>query len=532
MRRTRRYHPGVLLHEVVTGAARAAPERPALVVDDEATTFAQLDEQVTALATAVRRHTNVGDRVAFVADNGPEWVHAYYGVPRAGCRLGFVNHRLGPVPLRAAVERLRPAVLVADRACLDVLPTGLAPVVVAIGAARDGELAYDDLLDAGRDEPGDRPTATTATTAATATATATEHDVAWLIATSGTSGTPKVVQLTHRNLLAAVENTLAVRTVADDDTFLFPFPLCHVAGYNVLLFHHEARPVVLPRRFTPASFVDQVERHHVTAASMAPTMVHALLDHLDEAGVPAPPSLRTITYGSSAIAPALLERALDVLGADLHQGYGMTELSGNAAFLGPDEHRRGLAGEPHLLRCAGRPGPLVEVRLVDEHDHEVPTGEPGEVLVRGPQVTAGYWEQPEVDAASFLDGWLRTGDVGRLDQDGYLAIVDRKKDVIISGGENVSSRAVEDVLVAHPDIAEAAVVGQPDERWGELVCAYVVARRGAVLTSDEVLAFGRDAIGGFQQPRRAVLVDALPRNATGKVLKHELRARLASPDAD
>jgi acyl-CoA synthetase (AMP-forming)/AMP-acid ligase II len=509
----------MLLHELVTAAAATAPDRTALVVDDEVTTFSQLDERTAALAAAIRLHAVPGDRVAFLAENGPEWVDAYYGVPRAGCRLAFVNHRLGPVPLRAMVERFRPTVVIADRERLDLLASTqgppLAPTVVVLdGPAGEGELAYADLLASGRDVP-------------VPDVDVSPDDVAWLIGTSGTSGTPKVVQLTHRNVLGAVRNTRSVRTIGPDDAFLTPFPLCHVAGYNVLLFHHEALPVVVVRRFTAAGVLAQVERNRVTTASLAPTMIHAIVEHLAATGDPVPPTLHAVTYGSSGIAPSLLAEAIEVLGVDLHQGYGMTELGGNAAFLGPEEHRRGLAGEPRLLTCAGRPGPLVQIRLLDDDDHEVPTGQRGEIVVRGEQVTIGYWESDEANATGFVDGWLRTGDVGCFDDAGYLSVVDRKKDIIVSGGENVSSRAVEDALVAHPDVAEVAVVGAPDERWGEVVCAYVVPRAGRGLTEEEVLAFGREAVGGFQQPRRVLLVPELPRNATGKVLKHELRARLA-----
>lgn len=508
----------MLLHHLVAGAAVEAPDRPALVVGDEVTTFAELDRRVTSLAAALRGRTTPGDRIAFVADNGPEWIDAYYGVPRAGCLLGFVNHRLGPRPMAEAIDRLRPSVLVAGRAQLESLPELASdPTLVVLdeeGSRGDGAQPYADLLAQGAEgeAPDDelRPDAT-----------------AWLIATSGTSGTPKVVQLSHANLLAAVAGTLVTRPVADDDVYLFPFPLCHVAGYNVLAFHGRARPVVISS-FQPQAFVEQVARHRITAVSLAPTMIHALVEQA-EAGGPVPSSLRTVSYGSSGIAPHLLARAMDLLGAGFQQGYGMTELAGNAVFLSAEDHRRGLDDRPELLEAAGRPGPNVEVVLLDDDGGEVPTGEVGEIAVRGEQVTTGYWEAPEATAAAFEGDWLRTGDLGRFDDDGYLSVVDRKKDIIVSGGENVSSRAVEDALAAHPEVAEVAVVGAPDDRWGEVVCAVVVPRAGAALTEDDVLAFGREAIGGFQQPRRVVLVEALPRTTTGKVQKHELRDRVLSP---
>lgn len=512
------------LHDLISDAAEDQPDRAAVIVDDRVTTFGELDGRVRALATAVAAATERGDRVAFVAANGPEWIDAYYGVPRAGCLLAFVNHRLGPAAKRDAVARYEAAILIGDADQLaDLAATGplaeLAPVVVSLGGDRPDAVPYERFVAGGADAPPDRRALPDDVA---------PGDTAWLIATSGTSGTPKVVELSHANLLAAVDGTIAVRPTGDDDVYLFPFPLCHVAGYNVVLFHRARRPVVIARQFTAASLVEQIGRHRVTNVSLAPTMIDAVIDHLDATGGSLAP-LRSVSYGSSSIAPDLLARAVARFGTDFNQGYGSTELAGNAVFLGPEDHRRALTDHPELLASAGRPGPGVEVRLLDDDGRDVPSGASGEIAVRAPQVMTGYWRAPEANADAFHDGWFRTGDVGRFDDAGYLSVVDRKKDIIISGGENVSSRAVEDRLAAHPDIAAVAVVGAPDPRWGELVCAFVVPRPGTDLTADEVLAFGRSAIGGFQQPRRVVLVDDLPRNGSGKVLKGDLRARLQAP---
>jgi acyl-CoA synthetase (AMP-forming)/AMP-acid ligase II len=211
----------------------------------------------------------------------------------------------------------------------------------------------------------------------------------------------------------------------------------------------------------------------------------------------------------------------------LAQGYGMTELSGNAVFLGPDEHRRAAAGEADLLAAAGRPGPLAAVRIADPGGAPLPAGEVGEILVRGDQVHAGYRADPAATAAARHGPWLRTGDVGRLDAAGHLHVVDRLKDIIITGGENVASRAVEDVLSTHPDVAAVAVVGEPDERWGERVTAVVVWRAGTRDDDDTraaaLLGWSRDRLAGFQRPRSVRTVDALPTNASGKVDKRALR---------
>jgi acyl-CoA synthetase (AMP-forming)/AMP-acid ligase II len=241
--------------------------------------------------------------------------------------------------------------------------------------------------------------------------------------------------------------------------------------------------------------------------SLAPTMLAMLLD--DPGFDPGTfRSVRQIAYGASPMSPDLYRRATETLGIDIAQGYGMTELSGNAVFLDGEGHRT------HPT-AAGRPSPEVELRLADD----------GEILVRAPQVMAGYWDDPGATAATIVDGWLHTGDLGEVDEDGYLHVVDRSKDIVISGGENVSSREVEDVLSTHPAVGQVAVVGVPDDRWGEAVCAVVVPRGEVSL--DDLVAHTRGVLGGFKQPRRLVLVDELPTNAAGKVLKRELREQLA-----
>jgi acyl-CoA synthetase (AMP-forming)/AMP-acid ligase II len=228
-------------------------------------------------------------------------------------------------------------------------------------------------------------------------------------------------------------------------------------------------------------------------------------------------SVRSIGYGASAMPAPVLRAAVARWDCDLSQGYGMTELSGNAVFLGPDEHRRAAAGDERLLGAAGYPAPGVEVRLDDRT---------AEILVRAPQVMAGYWEDPTASERALAGGWLHTGDVGRVDDDGLLTVVDRLKDVIVSGGENVASREVEAVLHAHPGVADVAVIGLPDPRWGERVAAVVVRRPGDPVSAEELVALARAHLAGFKAPRSVEFVDELPRNAAGKVLKQHLRDAL------
>lgn len=505
---------GRVLHSILDEVAAVSPDRPAVLWREESLTFADLSARSRATRDLVLALTDTGEQVAVIGDNHPAWIDAYYGVPRAGRVLTFLNHRLAPAEIAEAIRRAGAVVLVGDDAQLDRLAGVLAdlPEVRTVlpfsrWSATLAVRAGDDIPDLDAVDPS---------------------ATAWLLFTSGTTAKPKGAELTPAGLLAALAATAAGRAMRPDDVYVFPFPLCHVAGYNVLLHHAAGRPVVLLDRFDAVAFVDAVASHGATSTSLAATMLAALLDHLDEhpADVARLATLRTVAYGAAPMPARLLRRAHDVLGVEFSQGYGMTELSGNAVFLGPADHVRGLDGDTRLLKAAGRASPGVELRIVDERGTDVAPGHEGEILVRAPQLLARYWRDPETTAAAFAGGgWFRTGDVGSIEGD-LLSIVDRKKDVIISGGENISSLEVEEAVLRCADVAEVAVVAAPDERWGEVVVAFVVARAGATIDPEAVRATVRDSLAGFKVPKRVLAIDALPKNGTGKVVKAELRERL------
>jgi len=508
---------GGFLHDVVDRAAARHPDAPALLAGDRRFSFADLGERAARAAAVIESLTHPGARVAFVGENHWSWVDAYYGVPRAGRVLVFLNHRLAPPEVRSVLERSGASILVGPRDEIDRIDATATPLTRTL-----------DLDDWESAVAGTSPAAGHAPPLPRG-----EHEPAWIIYTSGTTGQSKGAVLTHHSVLAAVRATDECRVIAPDDVYLLPFPLCHIAGYNVI--HHHARgvPLVLMPRFDPSGFVDAVARHRVTSASLAATMLHGLLGHLEDhphrrAELA---SLRLVAYGAAPMPTPLLQRAHAVLGVDFTQGYGMTELSGNAVFLDVADHRRGLAGDAPLLRTAGRPAPGVEVRVVGEDDATLPVGEAGEIVVRAEQVMDRYWEEPDATATALAGGWLHTGDVGRFDGNGYLSVVDRKKDVIVTGGENVSSLEVEQVLHGVDGVGEVAVVGVPDPRWGENVCAVVVPRPGATVDPELLLATARAQLAGFKVPRHVVITDALPKNATGKIVKAEIRGWLADrPD--
>jgi acyl-CoA synthetase (AMP-forming)/AMP-acid ligase II len=386
-------------------------------------------------------------------------------------------------------------------------------LVVIGGEVPDGLLGYHDLLAAG---DGADPTPRAHRDPA---------DTAWLIYTSGTTGRPKGAMLSHRAVVSAALNAMLEWRATADERVLFCFPLCHVAAFIPVAYHLRAATVVMMRGFDPAAWLDLVARHRITHAGLAPTMLDFILRSggVDEADLD---SIELIVYGGSPIPPPLLEAGIKRFGDVFMGSYGMTELSGNVLMLGIDEHRRAVAGEPGLLQAAGRCECLASVRVVDEDLRDVAVGEVGEIVVSGDQVMTGYWRAEEATAEVLVDGWLRTGDLARVDAEGLFYIVDRKKDMIVTGAENVYPREVEDVLSRCPGIRDVAVVGLPDERWGEVVTAVVVPEPGTVLDDEAVRAFGRRALAGYKVPKRVETVELLPRNAAGKVLKRQLRAQL------
>jgi acyl-CoA synthetase (AMP-forming)/AMP-acid ligase II len=516
----------MLLHEILDNAARTEPSATALVAEGRRWSFSELWDDVRSMSDALASLIEPGERVAVVADNRAAYVAALYAVPAAGGILVFGNTRHTPGELAEAVERCGATVLIGTADHLERLAAPELPSVVhriCLDDRTPGALAVSELLASPPPVDHGRPEAPTPNAPSSH-----GSDVAWLLFTSGTTGRAKGAMLTHRSIVAAALNTTMARPVADDEVYLFPFPLFHVAAYNVVHHHLRRRTVVLLPRFDPTEVMATIEAERVTSVSLAPTMLAMLLDHPDRHRHDLA-TLRTVSYGAAAMPRNLLHRVLGEWPAvGLAQGYGMTELSGNAVFLSPEDHRRAATDDPDLLTAAGRPAPLVALRIVDERSVDLPPGASGEILVRGDQVCAGYWRDPAASDAALEGGWLHTGDVGRIDDRGYLHVVDRKKDIIITGGENVSSREVEDALGTHPAVAAVAVIGLADDTWGERVVAAVVPVDPAAPPTLEDLRSHIADLAGFKHPRAVIVIEALPTNASGKVDKVALRARVGA----
>lgn len=505
----------MLLGDIIDYGARQFPDSDALLFEGRATTYAQLRHRTGRLAAALSALAAPGDRVAMLAENRPEFVEAYYGVPMAGMALTFVNYRLHPEEIAYILADSGARVLITEPKYLgpvlelrDRLPELVTVICTEDGGSATGELGYEQAL---AQAPPDEPPR------------GSEDDLAWLIYTSGTTGRPKGAMLTHRNLLASLTSWMIESAPGIGDTCLMPFPLCHVAGYGVLGYPLRGSTLVLRRSFDPGDFLDCVQHHRITHTPLAPTMLNMVLAH-PAADRYDTSSLQVVAYGGSSMPVEILRRGMARFpSARFNQGFGMTELAGNVLFLDGPTHQRAAESAPELLGAAGRPMPLAAVRVVDEAMADVAVGEIGEIVVRGDQVTAGYWRNEAATAEAFAGGWFHTGDMGRVDAEGFVSVVDRKKDMIVTGGENVYSREVEEVLYLHPGVAEVAVVGLPDEQWGENVCAVVVPAGDPAPTPEELTELCAGRLASYKKPKVYRFIDELPKNASGKILKRQLR---------
>jgi long-chain acyl-CoA synthetase len=503
--------------DVIRNKARSRPDAVAIRHGDRAITYAELDDRSNRLANVLLDvGAGTGSRIAHLDRSAPEVVELLAASSKIGAVAVPLNWRLATPELTAIVADAGAPLLIAGPSFVDAASAAAAAVpqqlgIVAVGDDYEMRLAFADASD-----PGGRGHA---------------GDAVLQMYTSGTSGVPKGVLTTHRNLAAATLNVSSWR-FDEASVSLTPLPTFHVGGIGwTYLGLSQGACTILVSEFDPEAVLDLLESARVTNAVLVPTMLR-MLTSVPAAAERDFSALRSIAYGASPITTAVLKAALRTFRCPLFGVYGLTETTGGVVQLEPEDHDPDGPRE-HLLRSAGRPRPWMQLRVVDpESGRELPAGTVGEVCLRGPNVMAGYANRPEETAAALTpDGWLRTGDGGYIDEDGYLFLTDRIKDMIVTGGENVFSVEVEEALSQHPAVAEVAVIGVPDERWGEAVKALVVVRPGAVTSADELVAFGRERLAGYKLPRLIDFVDELPRNPSGKVLKHELRAATAAAAA-
>ena len=486
--------------------ARMTPHAIALIQNTRELTYAALHARTTRLANGLRaRGVARGDRVAFLGLNSIDLVETMFAVARLGAIFVPVNTRLAPPELRHVLADSDAKMLIWQDGFASSVQT---PDVADLGLD-DVRLTGNDGTDLaalhGSDEPVDEPVA--------------PDDVLMIQYTSGTSGRPKGVLLSHANVLTNVMNLLVDIDLTSSEVALVTAPLFHTAALNQVLFPTllKGGTALIEARFDPRRALELVERRRVTLLFGVTSMYLAMAnDNAFE--VTDLSTLRNALSGGAPIPESLLQRWLD-RGTAITQGYGLTESSPGATMLRAADATRKLGS-------AGTACFFTDVRVVRPDFTPVAVGEPGEVVIQGPNVTAGYWRNEAATREAFVDGWLRTGDIAVVDDEGYLRIVDRLKDMYISGGENVYPAEVEQAIHTHPAIAECAVVGVPDERWGEVGCAVVTLRENASLDADELLAHLDGRLARYKLPRSVRIVPALPHNASGKLLRTKVRDEL------
>jgi len=501
--------------DLLTNAARSYPEHAAFVFLDAPRTYRESGTRADGFARALlARGLHRGDRVAIYLRNCPEYLEVAFAILKAGGVVVPLNAKFTPDEVDWHLTDSGATVLLTD-------PEGL----TSLGSVRPGWVvchdrhgmlgAADDLLDDVIDaHPGD----------AFGSVPVDPDDLAWLAYSSGTTGRPKGAMLTHGGLIYQCLTTLAdVERMEQHQVGMHAAPLSHGSGHNGLAFTMKACTQVIhqPWGFDPALLLEQVERYRVAAMFLVPTQIKLIVEHPDLVKRDTS-SLQWVCYGGAPMYREDQKRALRALGPVLVQIFGQAESPMSGTVLTREEHC--IDDGSGRERSVGRVRTGMELRILDADGTELPPGAAGEICLRGPTLMAGYWQRPEATAETLAGGWLHTGDVGMVDEHGYLFILDRLKDMIISGGLNVYPHEVEDVLLTHPAVAEACVIGVPDEKWGEAVRAVVVATPGTSIDPAELIAFSGQHLAGYKKPKAVDVVDALPRTAYGKVAKREVRA--------
>jgi len=500
------------LGDLVRPISGAKREHAAVIYEGREHSYAALDEQSNRIANAMIAAGVVpGDRVAVLGKNSIAYADLVFATAKAGAIFVPLNWRLAPDEVAYIVSNSAPKLLFIEEGLEDLAQTVASDARILMfsdnGAPQFG-LELTDSSDPGVEFSLD--------------------DTATLIYTSGTTGYPKGAMISNRNYLhhcnlddPKLESWLGMWP---DDVFLQCMPLFHVGGLGALLRPlFNGATVVLHREFDVEQILDDIVRYKVTLFGMVPTALQMILDHPKSRDVDFS-HIKRFGYGAAPIPLPLLQNAIDRIGCDFVQSYGLSESNSACVCLAPEDHRD---PDSPRLKAAGKPIFGAEVVIRDAEGNDLPPGEQGEICVRGSMVMQGYWRNPEATAAAIdADKWLKTGDAGYLDEDGYLYVCDRIKDMIISGGENVYPAEVESAVFAHEHVSEVAVVGLPDERWGERVQAVIVPPPGVTPDIEDIIAETRKRIAAYKAPRGVTVVSELPKNATGKILRRQIKAQL------
>jgi acyl-CoA synthetase (AMP-forming)/AMP-acid ligase II len=493
-------------------------DHTAIVFKDKRLTFSQMDAAINRLSNGLLAlGLSKGSKVAALMNNSVESATSLFAIPRAGLAYVSLNARHSPREHAEVLNDAEADALIVDEAFLDLLEPVLPSVLslkhaIVVGTPRSGRFTYDDLV---ADQPDSAPDVEVDEDA----------DIERLQYTSGTTGRPKGVSWTFRigyNVLANVLMNLD-QPIGPSDVNLNSGPLTHAAGLMMMTYYSRGATNIILPRYDEQEVLETIERERVTSLLLIPTMLYRLLmvPNLKSFDLT---SVRRIWYGTAPMAVKKLTEAIKVFGNVFRQNYGMTEMAQPITYLGPEDHViHGTESQARRLSSAGRPAMGVEVKVVDEDGQPVDPGRVGEILIRSDKLMKGYWKKPEETAEAFKDGWFHTRDMAMVDEDGYLYIMDRKSDMIISGGFNIYPREVEDVLLSHPGVAEAAVIGVPHEMWGEAVKAMVVLKKGMNVSEAEIIEHCKRDLASYKKPTSVGFIKEIPKNLYGKVNRRTLK---------
>lgn len=507
--------------DMLTRNANKFPKKLAVVSEGRSFDFETLNKRVNSLSNRLlKMGLQKGDRVGILAHNCYQFIELYFAAAKTGGIFCPYNNHLKAGELKNIIDYSAPGFLVLGDDYVDVikhLKQDLSSVDHYIGLEKPDRSFMEDYEDCAQGEKEEEPGIR-----------ASEDDVISMFFTAGTTGKPKGALRTNRHLISnAVAGVIELK-VSYEEKVLITFPMYHVAFEDNLVRHSFMPNTFYLRRegdFNPAQVLEYISRERITRCQLVPTMIHSLIQVPDVEKYDLS-SLRLILYAAAPMPVELLKKALTIFSCGFAQMYGQTESGPIITVLKPEDHI--LDGsEKRLKRLASSGKPVVNyaVRIVDEMDNDVPVGQVGEIIGRSEAMMMGYWQMPEETAEKLKNGWLHTGDVGKVDEDGYVYVIERKNDMIISGGVNIYPREIEEILYRHPAVSEASVIGVPDEHWGEIVKAVVVLKEGCQAKEAEIIEFCGKFVAGFKKPKTVDFWTELPKSPQGKILKREIRTR-------
>jgi len=504
------------LHDYLEYYAREMPDHPFAEMEGITLTYAEANEAANRFSHALLASgLSSGDRFSYLSKNTLEMATMFFAASKVGVVPVPLNYRLAPREWLYIVNDAGSKAIFTENEFIEGFDSVRhelkeTATCISLDDTREGWTSFDEWCS----DEGSNPDVDVS-----------EDDQLYQMYTSGTTGLPKGAMLSHRSIdcnMVMIARALGMNV--GTERFLVVAPLYHAAaGISLMTSVSTASTVIIHKEFNPGDVVRSLSDDGITAATLVPAMIQACLVGVPDVAERDYPALQAVLYGASPIAVETLRQAIDAFKCDFMQVFGMTETTAMATGLGKDVHKRALAGEAHLLKSAGRAALGTQVKIVDEDDQEVERGKVGEVIIKGPQVMMGYWNLPEATERSLQGGWMHTGDAAYMDDEGFIYIQDRIKDMIVTGGENVYPTEIENALFEHDAVADAAVIGIPSEQWGESVMAFLVLKDGHEVDADELIEFCRPRLAGFKIPRRIEFLDEVPRNASGKVLKKDLR---------